>query len=139
MIDNIIKYPHFEGLVRQGRLKGTTRYVDFWKYIEINGELYKTKDIWEELDDTKRLPKVKAVMEDYVVRRYLLERDLKGIDHKYKLFGELDPYLTLFMPSENYIQLGYTDVIDIAKQCVKSRVSYKLSRNPVIRRLDENV
>lgn len=139
MIDNIIKYPHLEGLVRQGRLRGTLRYVDFWKYIEINGELYKTKDIWEDLEDTKRLPKVKAVMEDYVVRRYLLERDLKGIEHKYKLFGELDPYLTLFMPSENYIQLGYTDVIDIAKQCVKSRVSYKLSRNPVIRRLDEHV
>ncbi len=139
MIDNIIKYPHFENIVRQGKLKGNLKYVDFWKYIEIDGELYKTKDVWDTLEDTKRLPKIKAVMEDYVIRRYLLERDINHIDHKYKMFGSLDPYLTLFMPAENYIQLGYTDVIEIAKQCVASRVSYKQSRNPVLRRLSENV
>lgn len=139
MIDNIIKYPHFENIVREGRVKGNIKYVDFWKYIEIDGELYKTRDIWDTLDDTKRLPKVRAIMEDYVIRRYLLERDIKHIDHKYKMFGTLGPYLTLFMPQRTYVELGYSDVINIAKQCVKSRVSYKLSRNPILRRLNVNV
>lgn len=139
MVDNIIKYPHLENLLREGKSKGNIKYVDFWKYIEIDGQLHKTVDVWDQLDDTKRLPKIRAVMEDYVVRRYLLERDIKHIEHKYKMFGSFDPYLTLFMPAENYRQLGYTDTVSLAKKCVQSRVSFKQTRNPVLRRLNTNV
>lgn len=136
MIDNIIKYPHIQNLYREGKHRGVNKLVDFWKYIEIDGQLHKTIDVWDKLEDTCRLPKIRAIMEDYVVRRYLLERDVNHVDHKYKLYGELDPFLTLFMPSEDYIKLGYRDSVDIAKQCVNSRITYKRSRNPILRRLD---
>ena len=74
-------------------------------------------------------------IKEYVTRRYILERDIKHIDHKYPIFGDLSPFLTLFMPRENYESLGY-DTEDIAIRCIISRVDYKKSRNPVIRRLN---
>lgn len=139
VLDNIIKYPHFENLYRRGQSNGITKFVDFWRYIEIDGELHKTLDVWDKLDDTKLLPKSKAMMKDYVTRRYLLERDIQHIDHKYKMFGNLSPFLTLFMPMDDYIKYGYKDVVSIAKSCVISRVQYKQSRNPILRRMYENV
>lgn len=136
--DNIIKYPHLENIMRIGYSKGERLLVEFGRYIEIDGKLHRTKDIWSELSDTKHLPKSKVLMQEYVVRRYLLERDIKGVDHKYKMFGELDPFLTLFMPRNSYINMGYKDTLDIAKQCVNSRISYLKSRNPVLRRIAED-
>lgn len=129
--DNIIKYPHLYKLVREidGQL------VSFYSHIEINGELFKTLDIWDTLPESKIIPRQAEFIKEYVVRRYLLERDILGIEHKYPLFGTLDPYLTLFMPSDDYIKFGYTNTHEIVIQCVKSRVSFKQSRNPVIRRL----
>lgn len=138
VIDNIIKYPCIDGLTRVGKKKGQLVFVEFEKFIEVDGELYKTTDMMDKIPEMKSLKKTWPVIREYVVRRYLLERDIKGIEHKYPMFGTLDPFVTLFMPSKIYREEGYKDSVDIARQCVKSRVSYLQSRNPVIRRLEEN-
>ena len=92
----------------------------------------------DKLPDLKTLKPSWSIIAEYVVRRYLLERDILHVDHKYKMYGTLDPYLTLFMPSQDYVSAGYKDVVAIAKHCVESRVSYLQSRSPIIRRLEEN-
>lgn len=129
--DNIIKYPHFYKLVRE--LNG--QLVSFYSHIEINGELHKTLDVWDTLPEAAIIPKQPEFIKEYVVRRYLLERDILGVKHNFPMFGTLNPYLTLFMPADEYIKNGYTNTQDIVIQCVNSRVSFKQSRNPVIRRL----
>ena len=131
LIDNIIKYPHIFKLTRL--VDG--QFLSFYSSIEIDGELHDTLQIWDSLPESNSIPKQAEFVKEYVVRRYLLERDVKKIKHKYPLFGTLDPFLTLFMTTTDYINRGYTDVESIAKSCVLSRVSYKQSRNPVIRRL----
>lgn len=127
--DNIIKYPHIYKLTRYLNNK----FTSFYSNIEIDGELHDTLSIWDSLPDSKKMPRNSEFIKEYVVRRYLLERDILGVEHKYPLFGTLEPFLTLFTTSDDYIRLGYTDVTDIAKQCVISRVSYKRSRNPILR------
>lgn len=134
LVDNIIQYPHIFKLSREvdGKL------VSMYSHIEIEGELYPTLDVWNDLPESRVIPRQSEFVKEYVVRRYLLERDIKHIKHKYPIFGSLDPFLTLFMPPTDYINRGYTDVEDIVKRCVLSRISYKQSRNPVIRRLSNN-
>lgn len=132
LIDNLIKYPHIYQLTKCI----DDNYVNFYSTIEIDGELHKIVDVWDELSDTRRIPKIVEFMKEYVVRRYLLERDVSNIDHKYKLRGTLDPYLTLFTTPDDYMRFGHKDVLEIARQCVMSRVSYRQSRNPVLRRLE---
>lgn len=127
--DNIIKYPHIYKLTRYMNNK----FTSFYSNIEIDGELHDTLSIWDSLPDSKKMPRNSEFIKEYVVRRYLLERDILEVEHKYPLFGTLEPFLTLFTTSDDYIRLGYTDVTDIAKQCVISRVSYKRSRNPILR------
>lgn len=105
----------------------------FYSTIEINGEIHNILDIWDSLPDAKRMPKSSEYIKEYVARRYLLERDIKHIDHKYKMYGSLDPFLTLFTTSDMYKDFGYTDSLEIAKCCVRSRVNYKQTRNPIIR------
>ena len=51
------------------------------------------------------------------------------------MFGILDPYLTLFTTAADYQQWGL-DPLDVAKRCVSSRVSYRRSRNPTLRKAD---
>lgn len=131
LIDNLVKYPHIFKLTRL--VDG--QFLSFYSNIEIDGELHDTLQIWDSLPESNSIPKQAEFVKEYVVRRYLLERDVKKVKHKYPLFGSLDPFLTLFMTSTHYINRGYTDVEAIAKSCVLSRVSYKQSRNPVIRRL----
>lgn len=131
LIDNLIKYPHIFKLTRLV----DSQFLSFYSNIEIDGELHDTLAIWDSLPESKIIPKQAEFVKEYVVRRYLLERDVKKMKHKYPLFGTLDPFLTLFMTSTDYINRGYRDVEGIAKSCVISRVSYKQSRNPVIRRL----
>lgn len=132
LVENIIKYPH---LFRLSKLV-EGEIVSFYTTIEINGELHKTLDIWDTLPESKYIPRNSDFIKEYVARRYLLERDVKKIQHRYHMYGTLKPFLTLFTTPEEYIRLGYTDTLDIAKQCVEARVSYKQSRNPVLRRLD---
>lgn len=132
IIDNIITYPHIFKLIRE--IDGTP--YSFYSHIEIDGQLYGTLDVWDSLPESKILPRQAEFVKEYVVRRYLLERDIKHINHKYPLLGTFDKFLTLFMTPDDYIRRGYRDVDEIVKQCVTSRVSYKQSRNPIMRRLN---
>ena len=135
LIDNIIKYPH---LFKLSKIKdGET--VSFYTTIEIRGQLYNISEVWKDLPDTSKIPYTAEFVKEYVVRRYLLERDLQGVKHKYPMYGSLDPYLTLFTSTSDYIHMGYKDVVGMARQCVESRVAYKRSRNPVMRRVENNV
>lgn len=129
--DNIIQYPHFYKLKRI--LNG--QFVSFYSNIEIDGELLDTLDVWDSLPESKAIPKTSEFIKEYVVRRYLLERDILGIKHKFPLFGTLNPFLTLFSTPEDYHLFGYTDSAELAKKCVLSRISYKQSRNPIIRKV----
>ena len=131
LVDNLVKYPHLFKLMKE--VDGTLK--SFYSTIEIDGTLKKVSDVWNDFPESKVIPYTKDFVKEYVVRRYLLERDIDGVEHRYKLYGTLDPYLTLFAPVENYLNLGYTDIIGIARACVNARVSYKRSRNPVLRRL----
>ena len=135
IIDNMIKYPHIFKPLRY--LEG--RWESFYLNIEIDGQLYSTLDVWDSLPESSIIPRQSSFVKEYVARRYLLERDIKKVTHKYPMYGELTPYLTLFMTPTSYIERGYKDVEELAKKCVLSRVLYKQSRNPVIRRLSENV
>lgn len=133
LIDNLIKYPHIFKLMKVIDDKITS----FYSTIEIDGELYNLSEVWSKLPESHKIPYNVDFLKAYVVRRYLLERDYRGIQHRYKMYGTLNPYLTLFMPASDYVELGHTDVVEIARSCVKSRVSYKLSRNPIIKRLKD--
>lgn len=134
----IIEYPHLYKLARhQSGLQSNTSFPSFYGWIEIDGELVPTMDIWDSLDISKKIPRQAEYVKEYVVRKYLLDRDIKHIDFKYPLFGELQPFLTLVMPAEEYEKRGYNP-LEIARQCVLSRIAFKQSRNPVIRRLKQN-
>lgn len=128
ILDNVIKYPHLYHLKRT--VDGES--VPFHKYIEIDGELFDTDSVWDSLPIAKIVPKKSEYVMEYVTRRYLLERDVKKIEHKFKMDGALHPFLTLFAPSDFYIAHGYKDIVDIAKQCVEARIVYRSSRNGVL-------
>lgn len=132
VIDNIVKYPHIYKLTRLV----DNELISFYTSIEIKGELHKISQYWNNLPESKTLPYTRDFVKEYVVRRYLLERDLQGVEHQYPLFGELHPFLTLFTTPEIYAELGYKDPLKLATGCVNSRVAFKRSRNPVLRRLD---
>ena len=132
LIDNVVKYPHLFRLLKYTDDKITS----FYSTIEIDGHLYDTLDVWDDLPESTVIPRDSDFIKEYVVRRYLLERDISHIDHKYKMYGTLDPFLTLFTTPEEYSVLGYSDAIELARQCVRSRISYKYSRNPIIRRIE---
>lgn len=127
---NIIEYPHITNLDRWVKHKGKTITIPFWKHIEIDGKIVSTVSIWDELEDTKKLPKTESFMNEYVVRKYLLER-AAGIEHKFPLRGDLSPFLTLYAPPEYYVNLNY-DPIVIGRTCVVSRQKFKYTRNPVL-------
>lgn len=131
IIDNIIKYPHILKLQR----KVADETQSFYKTIEIKGHLQDTLKIWDDLSESKFLPKTRPFIREYVMRRYLLERDVKGVKHKYSIFGDIRPFITLFQHSDDYIKMGYKNTVEIARQCVEARVAYKKSLNPVMRRL----
>ena len=137
-IDNIIKYPHFYKLARYDKSWADNNgFRGFYSYIEIDGELVDTLDVWNSLDISKKIPTTAEYIKEYVVRKYLLDRDIGHKEFKYPMFGTLDPYLTLFMPVDEYQKRGY-NTLDIAKACVNSRISFKQSRSPILRRINEN-
>ena len=133
IIDNIIKYPHLYKLAREQN----DELVSFYAYMEINGELVDTLSVWDSLEISKWIPKNAEFIKEYIVRKYLMDIEYKGATFKYPIFGTLDPFLTLFMPASEYAKRGY-DVIDLAKRCVNSRISYKQSRSPILRRIRSN-
>lgn len=129
--DNIIRYPHLYKLLRL--IDG--KPISFYSQIEIDGELHNTMDIWDSLPESGVLPRNSDFIKEYVVRRYLLERDILGIEHKYSMFGSLKPFLTLFTTPKVYAKYGYDNSVELAKSCVESRVDYKQSRNPILRKV----
>lgn len=134
----IIEYPHLYKLARhQSGLQSGTNFPSFYGWMEIGGELIPTMDIWDTLPISKQIPRQAEYIKEYVVRKYLLDRDIGNCYFKYPLYGELHPFLTLVMPAEEYMKHGY-DPLTIARQCVLSRIAFKQSRNPIIRRLKQN-
>lgn len=135
VLDNIIKYPQFNFMYR---------YIDgertsFMNHIEIDGTLYPLKEAVHIVPDLENLPKKRIYYWDYIVRRYLLERDIKHVEHKYPLFGYFGEFMTLFTTPDTYAKYGYNDMIDMAYQCVSGRIKFYRSRNPLVRKvLDEN-
>lgn len=129
--DNIVRYPHWFKLTRVI----DDNVVSFYLHIEIDGKLYDTLEVWNSIPESKQMPRNADFIKEYVVRRYLLERDLQGVKHNYPIFGTLDPFLTLFTTPDNYKDMGYPDAAEYARQCVVSRVNYKSSRNPIIRQV----
>lgn len=123
--ENIIKYPHFYQLTRLYN----DEEISFYKHIEIDGKLFPTLEVWDSLPDSKFIPKTAEFIKEYVIRKYLLDRD-HGVKHNYPLRGTLEPYLTLFAPPDFYGE----DPIELARSCVTARVSYLRSRNPYIER-----
>lgn len=123
--ENIIQYPHIYKLTRIL----DNKEISFYKHIEIDGELHDTLEVWDSLPDTKYIPKTAEFIKEYVVRKYLLERSV-GVEHKYPIRGTLNPYVTLFAPPEFY----GGDTVELARNCVRSRVSYYKSRNPFLER-----
>ena len=133
VVENIIKYPHLYKLAREQN----NELVSFYAYMEINGELVDTLEVWDSLEISKWIPKNAEFIKEYIVRKYLMDIEHKDAKFKYPIFGALDPYLTLFMPATEYAKRGY-DVVELAKQCVVSRVAYKQSRSPILRRIKAN-
>lgn len=134
VVDNIIRYPHLFRLRKEGVNGGEP--TKFFSSIEIAGELIPIEEAWDQLPEAKVIPRDPEFVKEYVIRRYLLEKD-RGIPHKYNIVGSLDPFLTLFMPFTRYIERGYTDVMGMAKQCVAGRIRYKQTRSPILRRIEE--
>lgn len=133
--DNIIKYPHFYKLKRYS---DDGEVISFYEDIELEGDLESVAATWDSLPESRVIPKQSEFIKEYIVRRYLLEEEA-GVRHKYPMYGTLKPFLTLFMPPELYIQYGFKDVVEISRRCVLSRVSYKQSRNPILKRLNISV
>lgn len=131
VIDNIIRYPQFNYMYRL--VDG--KRVSFMKHIEIDGNLVPISEAIDSISDMQKLPRKKLYLWDYIVRRYLLERDIKHIKHNYPLLGTFDPFMTLFMPSHLYANYGYADAEELARRCVSGRVKFYQTRNPLIRRL----
>lgn len=132
IVENLIKYPKFNYMYREF---GEDNRVNFTSFLESNENLVPLKVAVEVVPDMVALPKSKIFYMDYIVRRYLLERDVLGIEHKFPLYGTFDPFITLFTTMEEYAALGYSDFESMAKQCVIGRVKFYQSRNPLVRGL----
>lgn len=131
---NLIEYPHLYQIKRAvSNEYGETVYEPFELKIELeDGKLHNTSDVWETLPDARKLPNCRQYWKEYVIRRYLMERDIGGVDHKSKMVGALKPFLTLFAPPEYYAKQGYKDSVKLAQACVQSRVAFKGTRNGVV-------
>ena len=136
VIDNIIKYPRFAHIFRlvdDPEKFQRKKRVAFISRIEVDGKLLNLKEAIKTVEDMKCLPNLNVFYFDYIMRRYLLERDYHTVEHKYPLDGYLQPFTVLFMTPEEYAEFGYTDPIDLAKQCVKHRVQFYQSVHPLTR------
>lgn len=135
--DCIIRYPH---IFKLKRFNEEGDIVSFYSHIEIDKELVDVYEAWKFLPESKifDLHNIDSVedryefMKEYAIRRYLLERDIKGIDHKYPVIGDLPEFITLFMPYSMYQREGYEDPVQLARLCVCARIKYLRSRNPRI-------
>lgn len=131
LIDNIVKYPVLSGMYRREE----NRRIPSWRFVEIDGELVSTLKLWDTLPVSKTLPHNKKIVAEYFYRKYLLDRDTKGVEYKYPIEGTMKPYVMLFTTVEDYAKMGYTNPVELGRQCVENRVSYIQTRNPIIRRI----
>jgi hypothetical protein len=75
--DNIIQYPHFYKLARyDSSWTDNNGFRGFYSSIEIDGELVDTLDVWNSLEISKIVPTTPEYIKEYVVRKYLLDRDI---------------------------------------------------------------
>lgn len=149
IIDNIIKYPSVSSTCRLDISPDTGRCDfkrPFYEKIEIDGELLECRSIEQVKDYVPDIQDMYdagitelPILWDYIVRRYLLERDILGIHHKSQMYGDLQPFACLCLPSFEYVNRGYTDDIEeFAYNHVKTRIHYLESINAVIRGYDVN-
>lgn len=131
LIDNIVKYPVLSGMYRRDE----NQRIPSWRWTEINGELVSTLKIWDTLPVANKLPHNKKIVAEYFYRKYLLDRDIKGVHYKHPIEGTMKPYIMLFTTKEEYESMGYKNAVDLGRQCVENRVSYIQTRNPIIRRI----
>lgn len=131
LIDNIVKYPVLSGMYRRDE----NQRIPSWRWTEINGELVSTLKIWDTLPVASKLPHNKKIVAEYFYRKYLLDRDIKGVQYKHPIEGTMKPYIMLFTTKEEYESMGYKNAVDLGRQCVENRVSYIQTRNPIIRRI----
>ena len=136
VIDNIIKYPRFSHIFRMVEDDDSykrQKRIAFINRVEVDGKLLTFKEAVRTVDDMRNLPDIHVFHFDYIMRRYLLERDYHTVEHKYPLDGYLQPFTVLFMTPEEYAEFGYTDPLDLACQCVKHRVQFYQSIHPLTR------
>ena len=134
LVDNLVKYPHFYKLKRLvGDPLVTEDYRCFYYDIEIDGDLIPILKAWDVLPESDVIPKDPEFVKEYVVRRYLLERDVLGIEHRFPMLGDLREHITISMPFDKYVEFGYDDSIELMRTCVSNRVNYIRSINPVFR------
>ena len=138
VIDNIVKYPTFGYWYRD--TKGEWKRPHFLENIEMDGELLPFAEWYDKYyevnDDLKNLPGHVDFIYDYIFRKYVLDEEA-GIKHKYPIVGSFGPFLTLWAPPYIYEQLGYNDILGMAKQCVYNRIDFYRTRNPVFRHAKE--
>lgn len=132
LIDNIIKYPFVDELCR--RNAKNQRYT-LWNRVEVNGELVPAEKIWNTLPISELVPHSSKLGREYFSRKYLLDRDIKGVKYKYPIENDLQPYVILFMPPEAYESLGYNDLVGMGRQCLENRRKYIRSMNPIIKQI----
>ena len=133
--DSIIRYPHIFQLARQME-DGTFR--SFYNDMEIDGELVNILKVWKYLPEAKiiDIDSLNSTSEqiefikEYAIRRYILERDIAGVKHKFDVRGSLPEFMTLFMPASMYMKEGYGTAVELARKCANARVSYLRTRNP---------
>lgn len=133
--ESIIKYPHIYKPDRFTGYKDETH--SFYDFIEIDGELLPSRKVWSSLPESKLMPSTIDFLKEYVVRRYLLERDILGIKHKYPMRGSFEPFFTLFTTPEDYKEFGYSDPVALGRAAVRARVSWFWTRNPAVHRYNE--
>lgn len=133
--ESIIKYPHIYKPDRFTGYKDETH--SFYDFIEIDGELLPSRKVWSSLPESKLMPSTIDFLKEYVVRRYLLERDILGINHKYPMRGSFEPFFTLFTTPEDYKEFGYSDPVALGRAAVRARVSWFWTRNPAVHRYNE--
>lgn len=133
--DSIIRYPHIFQLARKME-DGT--FTSFYNDMEIDGELVNILKVWKYLPEAKiiDIDSLNSTSEqiefikEYAIRRYILERDIAGVKHKFDVRGSLPEFMTLFMPASMYMKEGYGTAVKLARKCANARVSYLRTRNP---------
>lgn len=129
---NIVEFPHIFQFDRWVKWHGDEVTIPFWRHIELEGKMVKTTSVWgtDELPDTIGLPKTPIFMNEYVMRKYILE-ELDGVQHRYKMRGTLKPFLTLYAPPSYYKAKGY-DPLEVGRKCIEARKALCYTRNPII-------